>query len=317
MDLFGDDPPATCRPHRSPGAARRAHAARAPSTSSSARRRCSRPGRPLREAIEHDRLQVDHPVGAARHRQDDAGARHRRRHARALHRLQRRAVGHQGDPRGDGGSRTGAGADPAAARFSSSTRSTASTRRSRTPSCPRVESGDIVLIGATTENPSFEVNSALLSRSKVYVLQPLDQRAIVTILRRALDDPERGLGSAAPVGDRRGAHGDRATYANGDARVALNMLELARRDPPASRADRPRRSSRTSRRAARCSTTRRGEEHYNLISALHKSMRNSDPGRVGLLAGAHAGSRRGSALCRAPAGALRVRRHRQRRPAGA
>ena len=91
---------------------------------------------------------------------------------------------------------------------------------------PRVEAGDIVLIGATTENPSFEVNSALLSRSKVYVLQPLDADAIVTILRRALADSERGLGSLdLQVEDE--ALAAMARYANGDARVALNLLELA------------------------------------------------------------------------------------------
>ena len=140
---------------------------------------------------------------------------------------------------------------------------------------PRVEAGDIVLIGATTENPSFEVNSALLSRSKVYVLQPLETEGILTILRRTLADRERGLGGMElNVEDE--ALAAIARYANGDARVALNMLEMA---------------------SGAASETRRidvalvgelaqsrallydksGEEHYNLISALHKSMRNSDP----------------------------------------
>ena len=90
---------------------------------------------------------------------------------------------------------------------------------------PRVEAGDIVLIGATTENPSFEVNAALLSRSKVFVLKPLDETATVTILRRALEDEERGL---------RREHAEAsdevllrvARFANGDARSALNLLEL-------------------------------------------------------------------------------------------
>src|SRR3982751_1511694 len=87
---------------------------------------------------------------------------------------------------------------------------------------PRVESGDIVLIGATTENPSFEVNSALLSRSKVYVLKPLDRDAIVGILRRALTDSERGLGSLGLAATDEALAGI-GKYANGDARVALNV----------------------------------------------------------------------------------------------
>jgi putative ATPase len=140
---------------------------------------------------------------------------------------------------------------------------------------PRVEAGDIVLIGATTENPSFEVNSALLSRSKVYVLKPLGPDEVVKILQRALTDAARGLGESRIAADEDALRGI-ARYANGDARVALNVLELA---------------------AASASTTQRidaglvaelvqnrallydksGEEHYNLISALHKSMRNSDP----------------------------------------
>src|SRR4051794_25725597 len=91
---------------------------------------------------------------------------------------------------------------------------------------PRVESGDIVLIGATTENPSFEVNAALLSRSKVFVLQPLDAAGIETILRRALTDREDGLGSMdiAVTDDALAAM---ARFANGDARAALNLLEFA------------------------------------------------------------------------------------------
>src|SRR3954454_6558194 len=89
---------------------------------------------------------------------------------------------------------------------------------------PRVEAGDIVLIGATTENPSFEVNAALLSRSKVFVLHGLTVEEIAGILRRALDDPQRGLGSERVS---IGADSLRAIamYANGDARVALNLLE--------------------------------------------------------------------------------------------
>src|SRR3954468_1217887 len=90
---------------------------------------------------------------------------------------------------------------------------------------PRVEAGDIVLIGATTENPSFEVNAALLSRSKVFVLHGLTVEEIAGILRRALSDQERGLG-AEPVSIDEASLNAIALYANGDARSALNLLEL-------------------------------------------------------------------------------------------
>src|SRR6188508_3382923 len=88
---------------------------------------------------------------------------------------------------------------------------------------PRVEAGDIVLIGATTENPSFEVNAALLSRSKVFVLQPLPAGAVEQILRRALADHERGLREEIVISD--AAIAAIARFANGDARAALNLLE--------------------------------------------------------------------------------------------
>jgi len=145
---------------------------------------------------------------------------------------------------------------------------------------PRVESGDIVLIGATTENPSFEVNAALLSRSKVFVLQPLDAPGIEQILRRALSDPERGLGSMEiQVSD--DAVAAIARFANGDARTALNLLEFAATSAPMNPAtcirqlDLAQLEHSIQRRALLYDKT--GEEHYNLISALHKSMRNSDP----------------------------------------
>src|SRR4030095_10705398 len=89
---------------------------------------------------------------------------------------------------------------------------------------PRVESGDIVLIGATTENPSFEVNAALLSRSKVFVLKPLDEAPIVSTLKKTLTDVERGLGRENPEADD-DALGAIARFANGDARAALNLLQ--------------------------------------------------------------------------------------------
>ena len=140
---------------------------------------------------------------------------------------------------------------------------------------PRVEAGDIVLIGATTENPSFEVNSALLSRSKVYVLKALGSEEVVTILRRALQDRERGLGGLEVSAEDEALTG-MARYANGDARVALNMLETA------AAAAGPRRVIDVALVADLAENRsllydKSGEEHYNLISALHKSMRNSDP----------------------------------------
>ena len=145
---------------------------------------------------------------------------------------------------------------------------------------PRVEAGDIVLIGATTENPSFEVNAALLSRSKVFVLQPLSSAAIELILHRALSDRERGLGgSDITVTDE--AVAAIARFANGDARSALNLLEFAAASAPMDPVTCVRQlgldqlEQSIQRRALLYD--KGGEEHYNLISALHKSMRNSDP----------------------------------------
>ena len=142
---------------------------------------------------------------------------------------------------------------------------------------PRVESGDIVLIGATTENPSFEVNAALLSRSKVFVLKALDEQAIVSILRAALTDTERGLGKIAPEADDESL-GAIARFANGDARSALNLLQLT-----VSAAKQPAGRPRIDRELLEKVLTNKaliydksGEEHYNLMSALHKSLRNSD-----------------------------------------
>jgi putative ATPase len=140
---------------------------------------------------------------------------------------------------------------------------------------PRVEAGDIVLIGATTENPSFEVNSALLSRSKVHVLKPLGVPEITEILRRAVTDQERGFGTLEiTVED--DALAAMAKYANGDARVALNFLETAATLAAVSRRiDTALVADLAQNRALLYDKS--GEEHYNLISALHKSMRNSDP----------------------------------------
>ena len=151
---------------------------------------------------------------------------------------------------------------------------------------PHVEKGNIRLIGATTENPSFEIISALLSRSRVYVLKPLTEEQVVLLLKRALTDEERGLGAmklraSDPV------LAKIASYSSGDARSAYNVLEVAA-------------TLALGRAAAEMGTEvvgveitddiihdalqkrvllydKAGEEHYNLISALHKSVRNSDP----------------------------------------
>jgi putative ATPase len=139
---------------------------------------------------------------------------------------------------------------------------------------PRVEAGDIVLIGATTENPSFEVNSALLSRSKVYVLKPLGDEAMRTIVERALHDRERGLGAEGITIDEAAMQAI-IRYANGDARIALNMLDMLAGAAPSSTIDTALVVELTQNRSLLYDKT--GEEHYNLISALHKSMRNSDP----------------------------------------
>ena len=149
---------------------------------------------------------------------------------------------------------------------------------------PRVEAGDIVLVGATTENPSFEVNAALLSRSQVYVLKPLSLEAIGVLLARALADSERGLGGAALRADA-DALAAIARHANGDARVALNLLELGAAAALAGAAETGAAGeARLTLQLASDAMQRRallydkgGEEHFNLISALHKSMRNSDP----------------------------------------
>ena len=187
---------------------------------------------------------------------------------------------------------------------------------------PYVERGDIVLIGATTENPSFEVISALLSRARVYRLQPLAPDDILLLLRRSLEDPERGLGSQKIEADDSLLR-QIAVYSGGDARIALNVLEaLVRGSSPSEPAPSQSRDTKrhmdgvsgaatdspseessklhTPQEAPSQDTSsfqpiritpalleatlqsktflydKSGEEHFNLISALHKSMRNSD-----------------------------------------
>ena len=143
---------------------------------------------------------------------------------------------------------------------------------------PHVERGTIVLIGATTENPSFEVNAALLSRCRVYVLKGLGEPELVTILRRALADRERGLGGSNADVDDDGLTAI-ARIANGDARGALNILEVAVALAPEAKGRRTITEATITEAAQRRTLLydKGGEEHYNLISALHKSLRDSDP----------------------------------------
>ncbi|MGB6692148.1 MAG: replication-associated recombination protein A [Terracidiphilus sp.] len=142
---------------------------------------------------------------------------------------------------------------------------------------PYVERGTIRLIGATTENPSFEIISALLSRCRVYVLHPLSEERIAALLRRALEDRERGLGAMELTADDE-ALDLIASYSSGDCRNACNTLEVAAQ---LAASDESKHISES--RAAEAVQQRvlmydkSGEEHYNLISALHKSVRNSDP----------------------------------------
>jgi len=142
---------------------------------------------------------------------------------------------------------------------------------------PHVEDGTILLIGATTENPSFEVNSALLSRLRVFVFEFLDPSALEKIIRRALEDPERALGGLGLTLDDE-ACSTIVTLSGGDARTALNILEVAAaeaRQHHEGRIDRDLVLEAAQRRNLLYDKT--GEEHYNLISALHKSLRDSDP----------------------------------------
>jgi putative ATPase len=170
---------------------------------------------------------------------------------------------------------------------------------------PHVEKGNIRLIGATTENPSFEIISALLSRSRVYVLKPLTEEQIVHLLRRALEDRERGLGTMN-LSASDNVLRQIAAYSSGDARSAYNVLEVAaalaldKTRIPGKESQNPQPPQSTGKAGAPAQvlssayeiTTdivqdalqkrvllydKAGEEHYNLISALHKSVRNSDP----------------------------------------
>ena len=137
---------------------------------------------------------------------------------------------------------------------------------------PYVENGDIIFLGATTENPSFEVNSALLSRSRVYVLRPLTEDDVRVIVRRALAD-ERGLGGRAKLSQE--AEDALVAVSNGDARVALNALELAS-DAIAGR-EITLEDIREAMQRRSLLYDRAGDQHYDTISAFIKSVRGSDP----------------------------------------
>jgi putative ATPase len=144
---------------------------------------------------------------------------------------------------------------------------------------PHVESGLITLIGATTENPSFEVISPLLSRTRVMILEPFSDEELSTILRRAMSNKERGLGSLS-LQVEPSALEHIVWTANGDARTALNNLEAAaslvqEKDIAERRITRAVAESALQKKALRYDKA--GEEHYNLISAFHKSLRGSDP----------------------------------------
>ena len=143
---------------------------------------------------------------------------------------------------------------------------------------PHVEKGSIRLIGATTENPSFEINGALLSRCRVYVLKPLTEDQIVVLLQRALVDTERGLGEMhLQASDN--ALRKIAVYSSGDARSAYNVLDVAAtlsaETPAATEITEAIIQEAVQKRVLLYDKS--GEEHYNIISALHKSVRNSDP----------------------------------------
>jgi len=144
---------------------------------------------------------------------------------------------------------------------------------------PYVERGDIVLIGATTENPSFEVNAALLSRAKVYMLSALSTDEVQTLLRRALADAKHGFGGQhVEVSD--DLLRQIAVFANGDARAAYNTLETAVATAPRDSEGHATLTEALIEDAIQRKVLlydKAGEEHYNLISALHKSVRNSDP----------------------------------------
>ena len=258
---------------------------------------------------------VDRPLGAARYRQDDHRAHHRECHAGALRRGQRgllrrcrSARRHQGGqrPARDARQRTVLFIDEIH-RFN---------KAQQDAILPYVEDGTVILIGATTENPSFEVNSPLLSRSRVIVLQSLTDADIERIMRIAIAD-RRTRARATQSVDR----ADDALESAGQSCQRRRPLRAEHARVRRRRNGRRRRSMSSSmqeaaqRRAATYDKT--GEDHYDTISALHKTLARLRPRCRALLAGAHAGTRRRSALCRPSPGALCQRGRRTRRSAGA
>lgn len=144
---------------------------------------------------------------------------------------------------------------------------------------PYVERGVVTLIGATTENPSFEVISPLLSRCRVFTLQPLNEQEMGLIVRRALEDEERGLGKLKVEIEKKALR-HLITISNGDARVALNALEMATWATPPDEEGRRCLKLTTIEEALQHRALlydKNGDQHYDLISALHKSLRGSDP----------------------------------------
>lgn len=148
---------------------------------------------------------------------------------------------------------------------------------------PHVERGVVTLIGATTENPSFEVNAALLSRSRVFTLQGLTSEQLVLILQRAVEDPERGLGRAGLPVEPEALQGI-AVLADGDARTALNILEIVAIVAQSSESTEGSAPKAITRAAVEEVVQQRtllydkgGDQHYDIISALHKALRGSDP----------------------------------------
>lgn len=144
---------------------------------------------------------------------------------------------------------------------------------------PHVEKGNIILIGATTENPSFEVISALLSRAKVYTLNPLSEEELKAILNRALKDKKRGLGNLN-VQLEKDATDFIAQMANGDARIALSTLEFAALTTTGDKDNQRKVTLKIAQETMQKKALvydKGGEEHYNIISAFHKSLRGSDP----------------------------------------
>lgn len=141
---------------------------------------------------------------------------------------------------------------------------------------PHVESGAVILVGATTENPSFAVNAALLSRARVFRLESLSNEAVVAVLERALGDEERGLGKLGLEHDREALE-HIAEIALGDARRALDVLELAAEDARSRKAKLDREAVEGALASRTLLYDKSGEEHYNVVSALIKSMRGNDP----------------------------------------